>query len=88
MSASLQAESDVVTAPRKGRRRAFTALTKKDKMWLTIMVGIPASIHILLVWIPAFAGGKLTVVGKTLHDLFADNRFESDYFTLGAAWKF
>ncbi len=40
------------------------------------------------VWIPAFAGGKLTVVGKTLHDLFADNRFESDYFSLGAAWKF
>ena len=55
MSVSVQTESELMTAPRKGRRRHFTALTKKDKAWLTFMVGVPATIHILLVWIPAFA---------------------------------
>lgn len=41
-----------------------------------------------LVWIPEFGGGKLTVLGKWLHDFSADNRFESDYITLTVAWKF
>jgi hypothetical protein len=40
------------------------------------------------VWIPKFADGKLTILGKWMHDVYADNRFESDYFTLGIAWKF
>ncbi|NND76455.1 MAG: sugar ABC transporter permease [Ilumatobacter sp.] len=44
-----------MAAPRKGRRRRSTALTKSDKIWLSLMVGIPATIHILLVWIPALA---------------------------------
>lgn len=39
-------------------------------------------------WIPGFGGGQLTVLGKWLHDFTAENRFESDYFTLTAAWKF
>ena len=40
------------------------------------------------VWIPEFGGGRFTVLGKWMHDLSADNRFESDYFTLTGAWKF
>ncbi len=40
------------------------------------------------VWIPKFGGGQLTVFGKWMHDLDADNRFESDYVTLTGAWKF
>lgn len=40
------------------------------------------------IWIPSFGGGSLTVLGKWMHDFSADNRFESDYFTLTAAWKF
>ena len=40
------------------------------------------------VWIPEFGGGKLTVLGKWMHDFTAENRFESDYFTLTGAWKF
>jgi len=40
------------------------------------------------VWIPKFAGGALTVLGKWMHDLHAEDRFDSDYFTLTAAWKF
>ncbi len=41
-----------------------------------------------VVWIPKFAGGALTVLGKWMHDLHAENRFDSDYLTLSAAWKF
>ena len=40
------------------------------------------------VWIPKSAGGGLTVLGKWIHDFHAKNRFDSDYFTLTAAWKF
>ncbi len=39
-------------------------------------------------WIPEFGGGQLTVLGKWLHDFAAEKRFDSDYFTLTAAWKF
>lgn len=41
-----------------------------------------------MVWIPKSAGGALTVLAKWMHDFHAKNRFESDYFTLTAAWKF
>ncbi len=40
------------------------------------------------VWIPEFGGGQLTVLGKWIHDFTAENRFESDYFTITGAWKF
>jgi hypothetical protein len=39
-------------------------------------------------WTPKSAGGKLVVQGKWMHDFNAENRFESDYGTLGIAWKF
>lgn len=39
-------------------------------------------------WTPKFAGGRLVVQGKWMHDLYADNRFKSDYGSLGVAWKF
>lgn len=41
-----------------------------------------------VVWIPKFAGGALTVLGKWMPDWHVENRFDSDYFTLTAAWKF
>jgi hypothetical protein len=40
------------------------------------------------VWIPKSAGGQLTILGKWMHDIDADNRFESDYANLTAAWSF
>ena len=40
------------------------------------------------IWFPAFAGGKLAVLGKWIHDFDATNRFESDYGTLSVAWTF
>ena len=40
------------------------------------------------VWIPEPGGGQFTVLGKWMHDFTADNRFDSDYFTLTGAWSF
>ncbi len=39
-------------------------------------------------WTPEFAGGNLTVQGKWMHDVIAENRFDSDYFTFALSWKF
>jgi hypothetical protein len=41
-----------------------------------------------LFWSPKELGGRLVVVAKWMHDLLAENRFDSDYITLGVAWKF
>lgn len=38
-------------------------------------------------WTPKVAGGKLVIQGKWMHDFSAKNRFDSDYGTLGFAWK-
>lgn len=34
------------------RRRPLRVLTARDRLWLKFAVGIPAAIHILLVWVP------------------------------------
>ncbi len=39
-------------------------------------------------WTPEFAKGNLTLLGKWMHDVYDDNRFDSDYFTLSVSWKF
>jgi hypothetical protein len=39
-------------------------------------------------WSPKFAGGKLSILGKWMHDLKAENRFKSDYGTVAVAWTF
>lgn len=41
-----------------------------------------------LFWRPKALGGRLVFLGKWIHDLSAKYRFESDYVTLGVAWKF
>jgi len=46
-------------APDPGRPR-FSMLTKGDKGWLALMVGIPTFLHLLLVWIPAGATTALS----------------------------
>ena len=35
------------------RKRRHSTLTGSDKWWLFVMVAVPATLHILLVWIPA-----------------------------------
>jgi multiple sugar transport system permease protein len=42
-------------ALQEGRRRRFSTLTRSDKIALGFMVGIPAAVHIGLVWIPAIS---------------------------------
>lgn len=39
-------------------------------------------------WTPPVGDGRLSVAGKWMRDIYADNRFESDYFTLTGAWNF
>jgi multiple sugar transport system permease protein len=36
-------------------------LSRRDNMWLTLMVGIPSALHILLVWIPAILTAVLSL---------------------------
>ncbi len=50
-----------MTAPRKGRRRHFSQLSRLDKSVLGVMVGIPAFLHIMLVWVPAILTGVLSI---------------------------
>jgi hypothetical protein len=41
-----------------------------------------------LFWSPKAAGGRLVFLGEWMHDLLAENRFDSDYITLAVAWAF
>lgn len=52
-----------VTTPSKRRRgtRKFSLLTRRDKVTLTLMVGIPAFIHISLIWLPTLASIVLSL---------------------------
>jgi multiple sugar transport system permease protein len=45
------------TAPpaAKRRRRRFSLLTRTDKLVLALLVGVPAVVHIFLVWVPTIA---------------------------------
>jgi multiple sugar transport system permease protein len=48
-------------APPTGRRRRrYQSLSRRDRLWLGLMVGIPAFLHIVLVWIPALATTALS----------------------------
>ncbi len=42
-----------VASSRKRGRRRYSLLTRRDKVTIGLMVGIPAFLHILLIWIPA-----------------------------------
>lgn len=41
------------TAPKGRRGRRFSVLTRRDKLTIGLMVGIPAFVHIFLIWVPA-----------------------------------
>jgi ABC-type sugar transport system permease subunit len=42
----------VVASRPKRRRKRFSLLTRRDRLTLTLMVGIPAFIHVFLIWLP------------------------------------
>jgi multiple sugar transport system permease protein len=43
------------------RRKRFSLLTRRDKLTLTLMVGIPAFIHIFLIWLPTIGSVVLSL---------------------------
>jgi multiple sugar transport system permease protein len=47
--------TEVTTAPRKGRRRRYSQLSRRDKIALGIFVGVPTAVHIMFVWVPAIS---------------------------------
>lgn len=46
-------------APR--RRRRFSILSRRDRLVLGLMVGIPAIIHVFFIWVPTLASGLLSL---------------------------
>ncbi len=52
-------EQRETAAPPVGRRRHFSQLSSVDKLVLGVMVGVPAFLHIMLVWVPAILTGVL-----------------------------
>jgi multiple sugar transport system permease protein len=42
------------SVPGPARRRRYSILTRRDKLTIGVMVGVPAFIHIFLIWLPAF----------------------------------
>lgn len=44
--------NELTAAPAPGRRRRRSSILT-DKIWLVVMVGVPAFLHIVLVWFPA-----------------------------------
>jgi multiple sugar transport system permease protein len=54
-------EQRETAAPLVGRRRHFSQLSRVDKLVLGVMVGVPAFLHIMLVWIPAILTAVLSL---------------------------
>lgn len=51
----------MTTLTRKARKRSgFSLLTRRDKITLWLMAGIPALLHVVLVWLPALASVVLS----------------------------
>ena len=51
---------DGVARPRIRRGRHFSLLTRRDKITLAIMVGVPAFVHIFFIWVPTIASAILS----------------------------
>ncbi len=43
-----------------GRRRRSRRLTRRDKIVLAVMVGVPAALHVALVWVPTVGSVALS----------------------------
>jgi multiple sugar transport system permease protein len=54
----MTATATAAGAPR--RRRRLSLLTRQDKIVLAILIGIPAAIHIFLVWVPTISSVLLS----------------------------
>ena len=47
--------TEATTAPRKGRRRRYSQLSRRDKIALSIFVGVPTFFHFVFVWVPTLS---------------------------------
>jgi multiple sugar transport system permease protein len=47
-------------ATRRARGRRFSLLTRRDKLTLALMVGVPAFIHVALIWLPTIGSVLLS----------------------------
>lgn len=47
--------------PGRRRRKRFSLLTRRDKLTLGLMVGIPAFVHIFLIWLPTLGSIVLSL---------------------------
>lgn len=54
-SDAVSAVAATAAPPTRGRRRRYSQLSRSDKIWLSLMVGIPTTIHVVFVWVPAFS---------------------------------
>jgi multiple sugar transport system permease protein len=54
------AGTGAVAAVRRRRRRRYSVLTRRDKMILSLMVGIPLVLDVVLIWLPAVASVGLS----------------------------
>ncbi len=54
MSDLIDAPASTAPHPRR-RRRKYSQLSRRDRAWLAGMVGVPAFVHIMFVWVPAFS---------------------------------
>jgi ABC-type sugar transport system permease subunit len=52
--------NSVKTAPPRGRRSRLQQLSRGDRIWLKLAIGIPLALHLLLVWIPAIMTAVLS----------------------------
>ena len=50
-----------VKTARGKRRRRFSLLTRRDKILLSVMVGVPTFIHVALIWLPTLASIVLSL---------------------------
>lgn len=58
MTAFTSSKND--TAPPKGRRARLHQLSVRDRVWLKFAIGIPLTIHLVFVWIPAIITAVLS----------------------------
>jgi multiple sugar transport system permease protein len=56
---AVSAGGAVPAPPRK--RRHYSLLSRRDKILLSLMVGVPTFIHVCLIWLPAFASIVLSL---------------------------
>src|SRR5665811_1080047 len=64
------------------RRRRYSVLTRRDKMMLTLMVGIPLILDMVFIWGPAIASVIFSFTNwNGIHGLSSDNFVGIDNYT-------